>query len=88
MLSLVEHRYSLYASLTSSHLPCSFFAEAQRITTEYYVPSIEDIGRVPENPEKGVMEAHFKIYGLSMRVLQLYSQIILIATVTLRAAYC
>src|SRR5260221_8904703 len=70
--------FSLYASLVvtcpdSSH-PYSFFAEAQRITADDYVPSIEDIGRVPENPVKGVMEAHFKIHGLSIRVLQIYSQ--------------
>ena len=78
MLSPVEHRFSLYASLLvtcpdCSH-PCSFFAEAQRITADDYVPSIEDIGRVPENPVKGVTEAHFKIHGLSIRVLQVYSQ--------------
>ena len=78
MLSPVKHRFSLYTSLVvtcpdCSH-PYSFFAEAQRITADDYVPSIEDIGRVPENPVKGVMEAHFKIHGLSIRVLQIYSQ--------------
>lgn len=51
-----------------------FFAEAQRITAEDYVPSLEDIGCVPENHEKGVMESHFKLYGLSVRVLQVHGQ--------------
>jgi guanine nucleotide-binding protein G(i) subunit alpha len=51
---------------------CSFFAEAQRITAEDYVPSIEDIGR--STSEHGVMETHFDIDQLSLRVLQVYGQ--------------
>ena len=67
------HHLLLAAYPDCSHA-CSFFAEAQRITAEDYVPSLEDIGRVPENFEKGVMETHFKLYGLSIRVLQVYGQ--------------
>src|SRR5579863_2751045 len=55
------------------HITCSFFAEAQRITAEDYVPSMEDIEHASE-PAKGVMETHFNHGELSLRVLQVYDQ--------------
>lgn len=64
----------LVATYSDSSHACSFFAEAQRITAEDYVPSLEDIGRVPENPEKGVTETHSRLYGFSIRVLEVYGQ--------------
>jgi len=48
-----------------------FFAEAQRIATEDYVPSIEDIGRASE---KGVVETHFNSNHYSIRISQVYGQ--------------
>jgi guanine nucleotide-binding protein G(i) subunit alpha len=51
---------------------CSFFAEAQRITAEDYVPSIEDIGH--STSEQRVIETHFDVDQLSLRVLQVYGQ--------------
>ena len=54
-----------------TRIPCSFFAEAQRITAEDYVPSTEDIGHTSE---KGVTETHFDIGQLSIRMLQVYGQ--------------
>ena len=51
--------------------PCSFFAEAQRIVTEDYVPSMEDIRHASE-PEKGIVETHLSHGVFSLRVLQVY----------------
>jgi guanine nucleotide-binding protein G(i) subunit alpha len=51
---------------------CSYFAEAQRITAEDYVPSIEDIGH--STSEQRVIETHFDVDQLSLRVLQVYGQ--------------
>ncbi|KAH9970774.1 G-protein alpha subunit [Russula compacta] len=48
-----------------------FFAEAQRIAAEEYVPSIEDICHASE---RGVTDTHFNIDQLSMRVSQVYGQ--------------
>lgn len=48
-----------------------FFAEAQRIAAEDYVPSIEDIGHASE---KGVMETHVNVDQLSIRISQVYGQ--------------
>jgi hypothetical protein len=45
---------------------CSFFAEAQRIAAEGYVPSIEDIGHASK---KGVIETRCNVGMLSLRVL-------------------
>lgn len=50
---------------------CSFFAEAQRIAAEEYVPSIEDICHASE---RGVTDTHFNLDQLSMRVSQVYGQ--------------
>jgi hypothetical protein len=44
----------------------SFFAEAQRITAEDYVPSIEDLGHAAE---KGVIETRCNVERLSLRIL-------------------
>jgi len=52
-------------------IPCSYFAEAQRITAEDYVPSTEDIGHTSE---KGVTATHFDVGQLSIRMLQVYGQ--------------
>ena len=49
----------------------SFFAEAQRIAAEEYVPSSEDILHVAE---KGIMETDFKMHQQSIRVIQVYGQ--------------
>jgi guanine nucleotide-binding protein subunit alpha len=54
-----------------SRLARSFFAEAQRIAAEDYVPSIEDIGHASE---KGVMETHVNVDQLSIRISQVYGQ--------------
>jgi len=51
--------------------PCSFFAEAQRIVTEDYVPSLEDIRHVSE---KRIMKTHFNFGQLTIRVLQIHNQ--------------
>ena len=51
---------------------CSFFAEAQRVTAEDYVPSIEDIGHSAS--EQRVIETLFDVDQLSLRVLQVYGQ--------------
>ncbi|KAF8460878.1 G-protein alpha subunit [Russula ochroleuca] len=48
-----------------------FFAEAQRIVAEEYVPSTEDILHVTET---GIMETYFKMGQLSIRVSQVYGQ--------------
>jgi hypothetical protein len=53
-----------------SHITCSFFAEAQRIAAEDYVPSIEDISHMSDIPEKGIMETHFNYVDLALRVLR------------------
>jgi hypothetical protein len=55
--------------LLITHITCSFFAEAQRIAAEDYVPSIEDIGHASE---MGVMETHFNLDQYSIRISQLY----------------
>jgi guanine nucleotide-binding protein G(i) subunit alpha len=47
----------------------SFFTEAQRITAEEYVPSIEDIRHTAE---RGIVETYFDTNELSIRVLQIY----------------
>ena len=57
--------------LLITHITCSFFAEAQRIAAEDYVPSIEDIGHASET---GVMETHFNLDQYSIRISQLYGQ--------------
>lgn len=62
---------SLYHLVLIVHITCSFFAEAQRIATEDYVPSIEDIGHASE---KGIMETHFNVEQLSIRITQVYGQ--------------
>jgi guanine nucleotide-binding protein G(i) subunit alpha len=49
----------------------SFFAEAQRIVAEEYVPSTEDILHATE---RGVMETYFEIGQLSIRISQVYGQ--------------
>ena len=54
-----------------TRVSCSFFAEAQRITADDYVPSTEDIGHTSEN---GVTETRFDIGQLSIRLLQVYGQ--------------
>jgi len=54
-----------------ARIPCSFFAEAQRITTEDYVPSTADIGHTSET---GVTATHFDVDKLSIRMLQVYGQ--------------
>ncbi|KAH9980450.1 guanine nucleotide binding protein, alpha subunit [Russula vinacea] len=48
-----------------------FFAEAQRVVAEEYVPSTEDILYATE---RGIMETYFTMDQLSMRVLQVYGQ--------------
>ncbi len=57
--------------LLITHITCSFFAEAQRIAAEDYVPSMEDIGHASE---MGVMETHFNLDQYSIRISQLYGQ--------------
>jgi hypothetical protein len=52
------------------HITSSFFAEAQRITAEDYVPSMEDIGHISDFPEEGVIETHFNDGDLALRVLR------------------
>jgi len=52
---------------------CSFFAEAHRIATEDYVPSIEDIGHASER--EGVVETHFNSNHYSIRISQVYGQV-------------
>jgi hypothetical protein len=47
----------------------SFFTEAQRITAEEYVPSIEDIRHTTE---RGIIETYFDTNELSIQVLQIY----------------
>jgi G-protein alpha subunit len=64
-------RGSLYHLELIAHITCSFFAEAQRVAAEDYVPSIEDIGHASE---KGIMETHFNIDQLSIRISQVYGQ--------------
>lgn len=54
-----------------ARIPCSFFAEAQRITAEDYVPSTADIGHTSET---GVTATHFDVDKLSIRMLQVYGQ--------------
>jgi len=54
-----------------SHIIRSFFAEAQRIAAEDYVPSIQDIGHASE---KGIMETQFNADQLSIRISQVYGQ--------------
>ncbi|KAH9988714.1 heterotrimeric G-protein alpha subunit, GPA3-like protein [Russula vinacea] len=48
-----------------------FFAEAQRIVADEYVPSTQDILHVTE---RGVMEIYFKVGQLPIRVSQVYGQ--------------
>jgi guanine nucleotide-binding protein G(i) subunit alpha len=50
---------------------CSFFAEAQRIVAEDYVPSIEDILHASE---KGIVKTHFNCGQLSIRILHVHDQ--------------
>jgi len=59
----------MYHFVTDRTHPCSFFAEAQRIVPEEYVPSIEDILHVSE---KGIMKTHFNFGQLTVRVLQIH----------------
>ena len=54
--------------ITPSH---SFFAEAQRIVAEDYVPSVED---VLHTAERGISETYLKFGELSIRVVQIYGQ--------------
>jgi len=49
----------------------TFFAEAQRIVAEEYVPSNEDVRHISE---RGIMETYFKMGQLSIRVLQVSGQ--------------
>lgn len=62
---------SHFVHVLISRITRSFFAEAQRISAEDYVPSIEDIGHASE---KGVMETHFNVDQLSIRISQVYGQ--------------
>jgi guanine nucleotide-binding protein subunit alpha len=62
---------SLHHLVLIAHITCSFFAEAQRIAAEDYVPSIEDIGH---SSEKGIMETLFNVDQLSIRISQVYGQ--------------
>jgi len=50
-----------------------FFAEAHRIATEDYVPSIEDIGHASER--EGVVETNFDSNHYSIRISQVYGQV-------------
>ncbi|KAH9970775.1 G-protein alpha subunit [Russula compacta] len=59
-----------------SHLPLDdnveyFFAEAQRIVEDKYVPSIDDVLHASKN---GIMETYFTMGQSSLRVLQVYGQ--------------
>ena len=64
-------RCHLSIVLITCYIYCSFFAEAQRVVAEEYVPSTEDILHATE---RGIMETYFTMDQVSMRVLQVYGQ--------------
>jgi len=64
---LLEHPSRLSVDDNAAY----FFAEAQRIVAEDYVPSVED---VLHTAERGILETYFKLGHLSIRVLQVYGQ--------------
>lgn len=61
----------MYHFVTDRMHRCSFFAEAQRIVTEDYVPSMEDILHISQH---GIMKTYFNFGQLNVRVLQVHSQ--------------
>ncbi|KAH9958144.1 G-protein alpha subunit [Russula dissimulans] len=68
IIPLLWHRPSaLYLTDNAEY----FVSEAPRIATEEYTPSIEDISHASE---KGIMETHFDVDQLSIRISQVYGQ--------------
>lgn len=64
---LLEHPSRFFVDDNAAY----FFAEAQRIVAEDYVPSVED---VLHTAERGILETYFESGQLSIRVLQVYGQ--------------
>ncbi|SRR6266851_2721729 len=64
-----KHRF---VTCTDDSNTSSFFVEAERIVTEDYVPSIEDI---EQSSKRGIVETHFSADESSIRVLQIYCQL-------------